>query len=255
MVDIHCHILPGIDDGPKSWELTAEMCRMAALDGITHIVATPHCNDEFAYDRDRYTEMLGELSDSAEGKLTFSLGCDFHFSYDNIQDALAHPRRYTIGDSQYLLVEFSDFALPPTVKQDLLSLYSCGMAPIITHPERNQILLRQPETVLQFVEQGCLVQITANSVTGFWGSRSKQMAEWLLKREAVHVIASDAHDSERRRPVLSEAREAVTKLAGREVAQALVTHNPAAIVQDRRLPYQPVRRPFPRPIPARESTR
>ena len=73
-----------------------------------------------AYDRDRYTEMLGQLSDAAEGKLTFSLGCDFHFSYDNIQDALAHPRRYTIGDSQYLLIEFSDFGIPPEVKQNLL---------------------------------------------------------------------------------------------------------------------------------------
>src|ERR1035437_8296691 len=116
MVDIHCHILPGIDDGPQSWELTAEMCRIGALDGITHIVATPHCNHEFAYDRDRYTEMLDELSDSAEANLTFSLGCDYHFSDYNIQDALAHPWRYTTGESQYLLVEFSEFGSPPEVK-------------------------------------------------------------------------------------------------------------------------------------------
>ena len=230
MVDIHCHILPGIDDGPQSWELTAEMCRIAALDGITHIVATPHCNHEFAYDRDRYTEMLGELSDSAEGKLTFSLGCDFHFSYDNIQDALAHPRRYTIGESQYLLVEFSDFGIPPEVKQNLLSISSSGMVPIITHPERNRPLLNKPEMVLEFVEQGCLVQVTANSFTGYWGSRSRNMAEWLLKRQAIHVIASDAHDPARRPPVLSEARKVVTKLAGAEVADALLVQNPAAIV-------------------------
>ncbi len=230
MVDIHCHILPGIDDGPQSWELTAEMCRIAALDGITHIVATPHCNHEFTYDRDRYTEMLGELSDSAEGKLTFSLGCDFHFSYDNIQDALAHPRRYTIGESQYLLVEFSDFGIPPEVKQNLLSISSSGMVPIITHPERNRPLLNKPEMVLEFVEQGCLVQVTANSFTGYWGSRSRNMAEWLLKRQAIHAIASDAHDPARRRPVLSEARKVVTKLAGAEVADALLVQNPAAIV-------------------------
>ena len=236
MVDIHCHILPGIDDGPQSWELTAAMCRVAALDGITHIVATPHCNDEFAYDRDRYTEMLGQLSDAAEGKLTFSLGCDFHFSYDNIQDALAHPRRYTIGESQYLLVEFSDFGIPPEVKRNLLFISSNGMVPIITHPERNQPLLNKPEMVLQFVEQGCLVQVTANSLTGYWGSRSKNMAEWLLKRRAIHVIASDAHDPARRRPVLSEARKVVTELAGAEVADALFVRNPAAIVDGESLP-------------------
>ena len=239
MVDIHCHILPGIDDGSTSWETTAEMCRVAAEDGITHIAATPHCNDEFDYDRDRYTEMLAELADAADGKLTFSLGCDFHFSYDNIQDALANPRRYTIGDSQYLLIEFSDYGLPPSVKDDLFSLSSCGMVPIITHPERNQILLRKPQLVLEMVEQGCLVQVTANAITGFWGSRSKKMAEWLLKREAVHVIASDAHDPQHRKPVLSEARHAVVKLTSEEIADALVTHNPAAIVEGKSLPYQP----------------
>ena len=236
MVDIHCHILPGIDDGPTSWELTAEMCRVAALDGITHIVATPHSNDEYVYDRDRYTEMLGQLRDAADGKLTFSLGCDFHFSYDNIQDALAHPRRYTIGESQYLLIEFSDFGIPPEAKQNLLFLSSSGMVPIITHPERNRPLLNKPEMILEFIEQGCLVQVTANSLTGYWGNRSKKMAEWLLKRHAIHVVASDAHDPLRRKPVLSEARKTVTELAGTEVAEALFVRNPAAIVDGERLP-------------------
>ena len=236
MVDIHCHILPGIDDGPKSWEVTAEMCRMAARDGITHIVATPHCSDEFAYDRNRYTEMLGPLHDVGDGKLTFSLGCDFHFSYENIQDALEHPRKYTIGESQYLLVEFSDFGIPPSVKQNLLSISSCGMVPIITHPERNRPLLNNPEMVLEFVQQGCLVQVTANSLTGYWGSRSRNMAEWLLKRQAVHVIASDAHDSAHRKPLLSEARKVVTKLAGADVAEALFVRTPSAIVDGKELP-------------------
>ena len=240
MVDIHCHILPGIDDGPESWEMTAEMCHIAAADGITHIVATPHCNDEFSYDRERFAEMLGELYDVAEGKLGFTLGCDFHFSHENICDALAYPRRYTIGESQYLLVEFSDYAIPPNVKQDLLSISSSGMVPIITHPERNPILLRNPERVLEMAEQGCLVQVTANAITGFWGKRSQQMAEWLLAREAVHVVASDAHDTDYRKPVLSQARYAIAALVGDEIADALVTHNPAAIVDGKSLPYQPL---------------
>lgn len=233
MVDIHCHILPGVDDGSRSWEMTTEMCRVAVRDGITHIVATPHCNGEFEYDRDRYTEMLARLHEAGNGKLKFSLGCDFHFSYDNIQDALAHPRRYTIGESQYLLVEFSDYGIPAGVHQNLLSLSSGGMVPIITHPERNPILLRKPEMVLEFAEQGCLVQVTANSFTGFWGNHAQHMAEWLLKCEAVHVVASDAHDFARRKPVLSEARAKIAELSGREVADALVRHNPAAIVEDK----------------------
>jgi protein-tyrosine phosphatase len=236
MVDIHCHILPDVDDGSKSWEMTAEMCRVAVRDDITHIVATPHCNGEFEYDRERYTAMLGRLHDAGNGKLKFSLGCDFHFSYDNIQDALAHPRRYTIGESQYLLVEFSDYGIPAGVHQNLLSLSSCGMVPIITHPERNSILLRKPEMVLEFAEQGCLVQVTANSFTGFWGGQAKNMAEWLLKCEAVHVVASDAHDFARRKPTLSEAHAQIAELAGKGTADALVSNNPAAIVAGKSLP-------------------
>jgi protein-tyrosine phosphatase len=236
MVDIHTHILPGIDDGSKSWEMTGEMCRMAAADGITHIVATPHSNDVYAYDRERFTRMLGHLHDAGEGKLAFSLGCDFHFSYDNIHDALEHPRRYTIGDTQYLLIEFSDYGIPPSVKDDILALRSCGMTPIITHPERNQPLLKNPEMVLALIDQGCLVQVTANAVTGAWGSRSQKMAEWLLKNRAIHVVASDTHDPVRRRPIMSEARDAIARLAGPEVAEALVTHNPAAIVEGESLP-------------------
>ena len=235
MVDIHCHILPGIDDGSKSWEMTVEMCRAAVVDGVTHIVATPHANHRYQYDRERFTDMLGQLHDVADGKLSCSIGCDFHFSYENIQDALEHPRRYTIGDTQYLLIEFSDYAIPPNVQEQILALRSRGMVPIITHPERNPWLLRKPEKVLSLIEQGCLVQVTANAVTGAWGDRSKKMVEWLLERDAVHVVASDAHDPVRRTPVMSEARNAIARLAGPKVAQSLVGDNPAAIVEGRSL--------------------
>ena len=237
MVDIHCHILPGVDDGSQSWEMTAEMCRAAIADGVTHIVATPHANHRYKYDRERFIGMLGQLHDSANGKQGFSLGCDFHFSYDNIRDALEHPRRYTIGDTQYLLIEFSDFGIPPTVREEVQALQSRGMIPIITHPERNPLLLKKPGLVLELTEQGCLVQVTANAVTGAWGSRSRRMIEWLLERNAVHAVASDAHDTVRRTPVISEARKTITKLAGSEVAQALTHENPGAIVEGRRLPW------------------
>jgi protein-tyrosine phosphatase len=239
MVDIHTHILPGVDDGSKSWEMTAEMCRMAVQDGITHMVATPHSNDAYEYNRDRFTDMLGQLHDSADGRLAFSLGCDFHFSRENINDALEHPRRYTIGDTQYLLIEFHDRGIPATVTDDILSLLSCGMVPIITHPERNQPLLKKPEMVLDLVQQGCLVQVTANAVTGSWGMKSQRMAEWLLKRRAVHVIASDAHDPLHRRPIMSEARAVAARSVGEDVAEALATLNPQAIVDGNPLPYRP----------------
>lgn len=239
MVDIHCHILPAIDDGSESWEMTAAMCRMAAMDGITHIVATPHCDLHFEYDREHFTDMLATLSEIAYGRLTFSIGCDFHMSPHNVQDAMTDPQRFAIGDTHYLLVEFDHHSIPANAAEQLLAVTSRGMVPIVTHPERNAYLMKHPRTVLRFIEEGCLVQVTANAFTGFWGPKSKKAAEWLLHRQAVHVVATDAHNLEMRPPVLSAARDRVAALAGAEVADALVTHNPSAIVAGRSVPYRP----------------
>ena len=236
MVDIHCHILPGIDDGSRSWEVTAEMCRLAADDGIHHIVATPHCNHKYPYDRPRYEAMLFELREASLGRIEFSIGCDFHFSYENITDALENPTRYTINGTRYLLIEFSDYGIPPRTSEHIFSLTSRGLVPIVTHPERNPLLVRRPEGILDLIDAGALVQLTANSITGFWGSKAKSVSEWLLQQGAVHVIASDAHDSKHRRPVLSEARFAVAELVGDAVAEDLVLHNPQAIIDGRQLP-------------------
>ncbi len=245
MVDIHCHILPGVDDGAKNWEIAVDMCRMAGYDGIEHIVATPHANDVYAYDRDQHARTLDELREKIGGKPELTLGCDFHFSYDNIQDALAHPHRYTIGETKYLLVEFSDYSIPPMAMEGFFHLQTAGLMPIITHPERNPILQAHPEMVLDWVENGALVQVTANSLTGHWGDRAKRVARGLLERDAVHVVATDAHDLKNRPPLLSAARHALTQLRNAEVARALVEENPRAIVQGQELPYFPdlVRQP------------
>jgi protein-tyrosine phosphatase len=230
VIDLHCHILPLIDDGPSSWEVTAEMCRIAAQDGIRHIVATPHANHKYSYDRERFASMLQTLRASCSDSLTFSLGCDFHFSYDNIEDALLHPQRYTIARSNYLLIEFNDFSLMPSIRQGIFRLVSGGMVPIVTHPERNPVLLDKPRHVLDLVDYGCLIQVTADSFTGHWGERPQRMAEWLLKSDAVHIVASDAHDAQHRPPILSAAYERVSILTNQAVAQALFVDKPGAIV-------------------------
>src|ERR1700683_4744778 len=103
MVDIHCHILPEVDDGARSWDIAVEMCRMAAADGITHMVATPHANDKYAYDRDQHEATARELMARTGGVPEISLGCDFHFSYENVQEALVNSSPYTIGTTRYML--------------------------------------------------------------------------------------------------------------------------------------------------------
>ena len=239
MVDIHTHILPGVDDGARSWEIAVHMCHMAAQDGITHMVATPHANDEYFYERPRLENLLQELSARVGPTLKFSLGCDFHFSYDNLAQFDAEPRQFMITGTHYLLVELSDFSVPPWVTARLQQLLDSGIQPIITHPERNVLLQGKPEQVYQWAQMGCPVQVTANSLTGRWGEKAGKTAQWLLRKEAVHIVASDCHNVEGRPPILSRASAVLEKNYGADIANALLTGNPLAVVEDRELPYFP----------------
>lgn len=239
MIDIHCHILPEVDDGPKSWEAAVEMCRLAAADGISHVVATPHANNRYIYERDYLAELLGELRERVGPAPQFSLGCDFHLSFENLERVLEQPHTYTIGETNYLLVELSNYSIPTQLADCFRRLGDRGLTPILTHPERNPILQQTPQRVLEYADQGCLVQVTASSLTGFWGERPEIVARWLLDRSAVHVLASDAHDTRHRVPILSEARAVAAQIVGAEYADALVDGNPGAIVKGQPIPYCP----------------
>ena len=218
------------------------MCRAAAADGITHMVATPHANDRYHYDREYLKGLVDHLQQLVGDSPKLSLGCDFHLSYDNLQDALANPTRYVIDDTHYLLVEFSNYSVPQQTTDSFLRLGGCGITPIITHPERNPILRESPQRVLEWAEQGCVIQMTGSALTGFWGDRTRRAALWLLEHQAVHVLATDAHDTEKRVPVLSKARDAAAQICGEEAAEAMVEANPRAIITNQDLPY------FPRPV-------
>ncbi len=241
MIDIHCHLLPEVDDGPKSWDIAVEMCRMAVADGITHSVATPHANDRYHYDREFLSGLLDQLREKAGSDLPLqlSLGCDFHLSFENLERVLEQPHTYTIGETNYLLIELSNFSVPTRLGDCFTRLGDRGLTPILTHPERNPILQQTPQRILEWAEQGCLVQVTASSLTGFWGERPEIIARWLLDRSAVHILASDAHDTRRRIPNLSAARAVVEDIVGAEYADALVEGNPGAIVQGMPIPYCP----------------
>lgn len=228
LIDIHCHLLPAVDDGSKSWETTIEMCRLAQEDGVTHIVATPHANYEYRYDRAAHLALLDELRRRVPG-ISFSLGCDFHLSYENIEDAMKHPGRYAIGETRYLLVELSEYSAF-NVSQTLYQLQTAGLVPIVTHPERNPLVLAKPDLLQEFSDVGCLFQITANALTGSWGRSSQKMSESMLRNKMVHFISSDAHGVKGRPPILSAAREAAAKIIGSAEAEKLVEDNPAAVV-------------------------
>jgi protein-tyrosine phosphatase len=242
VVDIHSHILPEVDDGSKSWETSAAMCRMAAADGITHQVATPHANDRYHYDREYLQGLVDHLQGLIGGSIKLSLGCDFHLSYENLQAVLANPARYAIQGTHYMLVELSNYSVPQQTTDCFTQLGDRGITAVITHPERNPILRENLQRVVEWAEQGCVIQVTGSALTGFWGERVRRAAQWLFEHNAVHVLATDAHDTEKRVPILSTARDAAAEICGEEIAEALVEANPRAILESQPLPY------FPRPV-------
>jgi protein-tyrosine phosphatase len=239
MVDIHCHILPGMDDGSPSLEISLEMAEMAIADGITHIVATPHANARFAFVPETIRQRRDELQARLGGRLTLVTGCDFHLSYENLQDIRTQPEKYAINQKSYLLVEFADFAIPPRIDETLHELQLAGLHPIITHPERNALLSNNRQQLDRWIHMGCTVQVTALSLLGHFGSHAQRAAESWLDSNRIHFIASDAHNTSSRPPRLREAFEKVAQGWGTDVAKALFQENPLAALEGRPLPWVP----------------
>ena len=245
MVDIHSHILPGLDDGSQSLEESLEMLKIAVAGGTTDIVATPHANSQFRFEPQQVAEKIAELS-AAAPDIRIHTGCDFHLAYENIQDALANPAKYTINHKGYLLVEFSDLIIFNTTADIFQQLLSEGMIPIVTHPERNGLLQKRLQALGEWVAEGACLQVTAQSLLGRFGRRAREFAERLLKQDLVHFIASDAHGAQDRTPDLSEAFAHVAEKYGRSRAEQLFVINPQAVLQGEPLPvsdagpiYQP----------------
>jgi protein-tyrosine phosphatase len=232
MVDLHNHLLPGLDDGSPDLQTSLAMARLAVADGITHVVCTPHANSRYRYDPELVQGRLAEL-EAALGEeriaLTLGLGCDFHVNYDNVQDAIAHPARYAINGRDYLLVELPDYTISPNLQETFYELRLAGLTPILTHPERNPVLQREPQRMLPWLRDGLLVQVTAGSVTGAMGKAAQRVAERLLSHRWVHFLASDAHDTRRRPPQMRAAREIVSKRYGTLYADLLCRENPMAV--------------------------
>lgn len=226
MIDIHSHILPGLDDGSKSLEQSVAMLRMAAEAGTTDIVATPHANQTYAFDPLLVERRISEVQAAAGDVPQIYYGCDFHLTLENIEDAVRVPEKYSINHKGYLLVEFSDFLVPKTTDQIFARLMQARLKPIITHPERNQLLQKRLEDLEAWVAQGVHLQVTAQSFLGRFGRTAKAFADDLMRRGLVKFVASDAHDTQWRTPRMNEAFRYVEKTFGEEAAFRTFEENP-----------------------------
>jgi protein-tyrosine phosphatase len=241
MIDIHHHLLPGLDDGATDMDMSVAMARLAVADGITHVVCTPHANDIYEFDPAVNAEKLAALRARLEAEeipLTLGLGCDLHLSYENIRAARTDPARFSINGHRYLLVELPDYGLSPYLTETFYELLLANLTPILTHPERNRTLQAGPSRMIHWLHGGLLIQVTADSVLGHMGKRAEALAHRLLADRWVHFLATDAHSAHVRPPRMREAHALVAKKYGASYADLICFRNPSAAFHGEPLPAQ-----------------
>lgn len=239
MVDIHCHILFGLDDGAPTIEDSLALAEDAIADGITHVVGTPHSSTTYKFDFAKVRAARDEIASRLGDRLTLATGCDFHMDPENLKAIRKNSGPFCINQKDYLLVEFNEFSIPPSMDQTLHELHLQGLRPIVTHPERNGILRTQSDRLREWVRKGMFVQVTAGSLAGVFGPVAKESAwEW-INEGLVHFVSSDAHNTTRRPLKLKFAYEGVKEQCGEEKARALLSENPLAAFEGRPLPYVP----------------
>ena len=239
MIDVHCHILPGLDDGAADIQESLAMAQAAIEDGVTHIVATPHSSSQYAFNYARVRQLHEQLQRLIGDRLALATGCDFHINLENLDALRADAPRFCINQRSYLLVEFSEFSIPPTMNHTLHEMQLMGLRPVITHPERNAILQGQPGKLAAWVQIGCFVQVTEGALTGGFGAKSRDDAMRWIGEGLVHFVASDAHNMSWRPLRLLPAYDVVRERFGEEKARALFIENPLAAFEGRELPHVP----------------
>ena len=248
MIDTHSHVVWGVDDGATNIDVSLTMLQLAADHRTTDIVATPHANPKYEFQRQVVLTRIQALNRATGGRPRVHFGCEFHLSFDNVDHLMENLRQYTINGKQYLLVECPDFHVGQHAESVLRAMIEAGVVPIIAHPERNQVLRQKLARVEEWVGSGCLLQLTAMSITGGFGASARAASLRLLDRGMAHIVASDAHDTVHRSPVLTEARHTVAERYGEDAAEILFDENPRSVIGGapllggRLMSWQPVRR-------------
>jgi protein-tyrosine phosphatase len=239
VIDLHSHVLPGLDDGARTLQESVQILALAAQEGVTAVAATPHVRYDFPTRAEEMERGVASVRAELEaGGVDIALLPGGELDYEELtlrtSDELG---RFGLGGNpRYLLLEFPYIGWPMRLPVDIEKLLAAGVVPVLAHPERNSEVAEQPQALGPMVEAGALVQLTASSITGAFGKRVRRVAQALLDGGLAHLIASDVHAPELGRAGLAAAAESVSDEA---LARWLVVDVPAAIVHDTPLPPRP----------------
>jgi protein-tyrosine phosphatase len=237
MIDLHCHLLPGLDDGPEDLQTSLKMARLAVSNGITHVICTPHIHpgryDNSAAVIGRACTAFTEALQHHQIKLKINFAAEVRFGSE-LMTGVKDGSIPFLGDwegRKAMLLELPHGEVPFGAERMTQWLLGQGVMPIIAHPERNKGIMQQPARLRPFLQQGCLLQITAGSIAGLFGDQARRLSHHLLKERVVSVIASDAHNLRHRPPDLKRGLSIASKILGEREAKHLVLDTPWAISQ------------------------
>ena len=236
MIDLHCHLLPGIDDGPKDIETSIAMAKIAVKDGIKITACTPHIYQGLynnnASSIKRHTSNLQKILKEEGIKLSLTFASDTHIHPDLI-DQINKKQVPTFNGGRYFLLEPSHHQAPLFLDIYVDKILASGLVPVMTHPERLTYIKDSFAIYTSLIRKGAWIQITAGSLTGNFGKNAQYWAERFMNEGKVHLIASDAHGVNRRPPILSDGLEIAKRALGEEEAMKLVIERPRAILDNR----------------------
>jgi len=235
LIDLHCHLLPGIDDGSKDLEMSLAMARMASSDGISTIACTPHIlpgvyNNSGPAIRAAVARLRESISEAGI-PIALVTGADVHIAPD-LGVQLRKGQALTLNDSRYLMLEPPHHVLPPRLEDLIFGLQAAGYVPILTHPERLSWVEDNYDVIGRLANNSVLMQITAGSLMGQFGRRPRYWAERMLDDGLCHLLATDAHNTERRAPRMAAARELAAQRLGPNEATNLVLRRPHGILSN-----------------------
>ncbi len=239
LIDIHSHIIPGVDDGSRDMETSLALLRMAAESGTTDIIATPHVIDvstTLTWDAiQRYVENLQKEADKEGININIYPGAETELNWDLLELIKEDHSRFCLAGSRYLLMEMPSLMLPPHLEEIVYELQVMDIVPVLAHPERQMQLMEHPEKLLDLLQKGCAAQSNGGSVTGVFGPRVQHNVEQLLNQKVIAFMGSDAHNLWHRNTELKTAKETITTRWGEETATALFETLPMHILQNKAL--------------------